>query len=74
MPKENCIKRFVKYFVLFENKTKYLLSTIKKRRVYGVKLQKGGVRNFLGFFQRLLIINVCFFKCLKKNSANTFHM
>jgi hypothetical protein len=29
MPKENCWKRCEKYFVLFENKTKYFLSLFK---------------------------------------------
>ena len=66
MPKEYCWNRFVNYFVLFENKTKYILSTIQKHQLFGVKHQEGGVRNSLVFFQRLQITIVCFLNVLRK--------
>ena len=45
MPKENCCDRFIKYFVLFDNETKYILSTVLKHQLCGDKHKEGGVRN-----------------------------
>jgi hypothetical protein len=69
MAKEYCWNWFVKYVVLFENKTKYFLSKILKHQLYGVKHQE-----FFRFFSEASYHECLLLKCLKKHSATTYHL